>query len=67
MLHDKHMIVFGGISEVTKELDDLFCLDIDKKKWNMFQGGKQAEKTINRIKTQLLTRENSRSIMTKTP
>jgi N-acetylneuraminic acid mutarotase len=30
MLHDKHMIVFGGISEVTKELDDLYCLDIEK-------------------------------------
>lgn len=32
-LYKDYMIVFGGIYEVTKELDDLIVFDIKKKKW----------------------------------
>lgn len=34
LLRDNYMIVFGGISDVTKELDDLCCLDIDNQLWS---------------------------------
>jgi N-acetylneuraminic acid mutarotase len=36
MLHDTHMVVFGGISEVTRELDDLYCLDTKKGTWSQW-------------------------------
>ena len=33
------MVVFGGISEITKELDDLYSLDIKTGNWSQwFQG-----------------------------
>ena len=31
------MIVFGGIMEVTQELDDLCVLDLKKKQWTQLQ------------------------------
>jgi N-acetylneuraminic acid mutarotase len=36
LLHNTHMVIFGGISEVTRELDDLWSLDLNKNEWRMF-------------------------------
>jgi len=30
------MLVFGGIYEVTKELDDMFLFDFRNKRWILF-------------------------------
>jgi hypothetical protein len=33
------MIVFGGILDVTKELDDMMIYDLEKKRWTqLFEG-----------------------------
>lgn len=33
------MIVFGGILDVTKELDDMMLFDLEKKRWiHLFEG-----------------------------
>jgi hypothetical protein len=39
MLNDNQMIVFGGINEVTRELDDLCVLNITEKRWTLLQQG----------------------------
>jgi len=39
---DHHMIIFAGIHEITKELDDLACFSFASGKWDhMFKAGKE--------------------------
>ncbi len=32
-VHNNYMLVFGGILDVTKELDDMLLFDLEMKKW----------------------------------
>lgn len=33
------MVVFGGMFEITKELDDLSVLDLKEQQWEQYQQG----------------------------
>lgn len=53
MHNDNQMVVFGGINEVTRELDDLCVLNLTEKRWTLLQKGTkhispQKLKTLNR-------------------
>ena len=39
LVQNRFMLVFGGIYEVTKELDDLHVLDLSSQTWHEIQQG----------------------------
>jgi hypothetical protein len=36
IIYKEMMVIFGGIHEVTKELDDMIVFDIKNKRWVIF-------------------------------
>jgi N-acetylneuraminic acid mutarotase len=42
VLREKYMMIFGGIYEITKELNDAYLYDIEKNEWILFFSKKMA-------------------------
>lgn len=44
ILYDNKMMIFAGIFEITRELNDAYLFDIETKKWSiLFKDSEQAE------------------------